>query len=288
MSDAVGFFLQIAFVGFLIWWFIRTRSRSGKMYIGNTVYDYELGDDLQAEWVLTTGQILKFKGIDIKLDKTLPHIYLDSHHDSRLSGPRFYISPKNKVSLEGDFDKYFQLYAVDNYKQLALSIITPDVMQVMMASSEYFDIEIKGTHLRLISQRNIYKRAKREAAILAAAQPVLEEIAHRLKSWNAKEISKVHDTQLNIVPEQTVKFGHRLIRLAWVICALTGMIFAGGWLVITAPSSQASSDYSVSVSTRVIGSIIWFLIPFGIVVGMEYLEDKQPKLYRAIIRMFRG
>ena len=286
MSDAAAFFAQIAVVGLIIWWFMRVRSRSGRLYIGKKVYEYEIGDDLQAEWVLTTGQILKFKGIDIKIDKTLPHIYLDSHFDSKMSGPRFYISPKQKVSLEGDFNKYFQLYASDGYKQLALSIITPDVMQTMINASQYFDIEIKGSHLRLISQRNIYKKAKREQAIIAAAQPVLEEIAHRLKSWNAAEIAKVHDTQLTIVPEQTMKVGRRLVRLAWVVCILVGIIFASGWLMSTAPSTEIAAQHQPSGTFRLIGALLWFALPFAIVVGMEYLERRQPKIYRAIIRTF--
>ncbi len=287
MSDAVGFFAQIAFVGLIIWWFMRVRSRSGQLYIGNKVYDYEIGDDLEAEWVLTTGQVLKFKGIDIKIDKPLPHIYLDSHFDSKMSGPRFYISPKQRVSLEGDFDKYFQLYASDGYEQLALSIITPDVMQTMIDSSQYFDIEIKGTHLRLISQRNIFKKTKREMAILAAAQPVLEEIAHRLRSWKATEVTRVHDTQLTIIPEQSIKFGRRLVRMAWVVCTIVGIIFAGGWLMSTASSSELADQYRPSGTFRMLGALIWFLIPFVIVIAMEYLENKQPKLYQAIIRTFR-
>lgn len=286
MNDVASFFVQLAAVGLLIWWLIRKRSRTGRLYVGNKTYDYRLGDDLPAEVTWSIGQVMKFKGIDIKLDKTMPHIYLDSHHDSKMSGPRFYISKEQRVSLEGNFDTYFYLYAADGYKQLALSIITPDVMQTLISSAHKFDVEIKGSHLRLISQRNVFKKSKREAALLEAAQTILEEVAHRLKSWRVDEIKNSQDAQLRVKPEQSIKFGRSSFRLAYLICIIIGLMFSATWLIMTSTAASPNGIAIVADSTKYIGLVVCFIFPFTVLFGLEFLSVKNPRLYRAIIRLF--
>lgn len=288
MFDYIYFGLCV--LGFIfVWrWLIRERVRSGRLSIGRKTYDYRLGDKLRSESDSVSDHLSIFKGIDIVLEKKMPHIYLDSHHDSKFVGPRFHISRKNKISLEGNFDSYFQLYAAENYEQLALSIITPDVMIALMGFSHRYDVEIKGHHLRLISQENVYKITKREAALLAAAQTVLEQVAHRQKSWRVHEITDVQETQLTVITERSVKVGRRAVRLAWFVCICIGAIFLAIWLLVTSGSFYADGVSPVSGRYRFAGVIGSLLSPFLLVFLLELWKKRSPRTYQEFMSYFHN
>lgn len=97
----------------------------------------------------------RFGYIRIKLPRRLPHMVLDSKANNHL-GNLFSNLPESfnknqKLSLEGDFDKYFTLYAPATYKRDALYIFTPDVMQAVIDDSSEFDMEVVGDDLYLYS-----------------------------------------------------------------------------------------------------------------------------------------
>ena len=52
------------------------------------------------------------------------------------------ISNSQRISLEGDFDKYFTLYAPKQYEIDVRYILTPDVMAALVDQSSLFDIEL--------------------------------------------------------------------------------------------------------------------------------------------------
>jgi hypothetical protein len=80
-----------------------------------------------------------------QLAKVLPHIILDGNKNDE----NFIRNTPNleHLKLEGDFDKYFSLYLTKGEEIDVLSIITPDVMQVLIDSEEKQDIEIAGSSL---------------------------------------------------------------------------------------------------------------------------------------------
>ncbi len=82
-----------------------------------------------------------------KLPRVLPNVFFDSKK-ARGRQFRFTFSGTQLHSLEGDFDNYFATYFPDDYTIDSMSFITPDVMQAMIAASEY-DIEIVGDTLYL-------------------------------------------------------------------------------------------------------------------------------------------
>ncbi len=94
-------------------------------------YTFSIGDNLQ-RFRSHYGLSPTFYGMTITLPKQFPHLYLDS---SKGGGRqmRYSISSSQRISLEGDFDKYFRLYAAHGAETLALSIITPDVMEALMS-----------------------------------------------------------------------------------------------------------------------------------------------------------
>lgn len=93
-------------------------GKSSRTY-GYTVFEIQFNTDLP-EIVLLTKDFLSFLNIDI-LPLTMG---------------------KKKLSLEGDFDKYFQLYVPKDLEIEVLEIFTPDVMAELIDKFRGFNIEI--------------------------------------------------------------------------------------------------------------------------------------------------
>ena len=87
--------------------------------------------------------------MQITLPRKLPHIVLDSKH-TRGKQMRFKFDSEQKISLEGNFDTYFDTYFPAHYEIDLLSIITPEVMEVLIQANQ-FDIEIYEGSLKLYS-----------------------------------------------------------------------------------------------------------------------------------------
>jgi hypothetical protein len=79
----------------------------------------------------------------IKLNRDLPNLLLISktrvHGDVKLPVKP---DPRQRLSLEGDFDKYFTLYCPAERQEDALFVITPDLMALLIDKATPFDVEI--------------------------------------------------------------------------------------------------------------------------------------------------
>ena len=83
--------------------------------------------------------------MEIILPRKLPHMVIDSVVEADESGSStlpIYFDKSQMINLEGDFSQYFKLYAPDNYGISALTILAPDVMQVLLRNTALCDIEI--------------------------------------------------------------------------------------------------------------------------------------------------
>jgi hypothetical protein len=84
----------------------------------------------------------------IPLQRELPNMVLDSKSNNyQLLGMEISNLPEtlNKdqvISLEGDFDKYYTLYAPKDYDADVRYVFTPDLMQALIRESDSIDIEI--------------------------------------------------------------------------------------------------------------------------------------------------
>ena len=92
----------------------------------------------------------------LHLDRTLPHMVLDSRANNGLFGgsnlPAAF--SKNQVlSLEGDFDEYFTLYCPREYERDALYVFTPDLMALLIDNAAPFDVEIVDDWMFVYSAR---------------------------------------------------------------------------------------------------------------------------------------
>jgi hypothetical protein len=197
-------------------YFTRHRYKVGVIRTKKGLLGYSMGNYLNSQY-----GIKSFHGIDILLDKPMMHLYLDSHKDSKHKGPTVYIEPRQRISLEGNFNKYFQLFAPNGQESLALSIISPDVMHTLQTHVEKYDLEIYYNHVRLISVEKVYGDPRREQDILAAAQQIIEDIMHRNATWNADRDS--HWAMLELRKDHMLKLGGRYYPRNLVYA--TGMVF---------------------------------------------------------------
>lgn len=81
----------------------------------------------------------------LQLERKLPHMVLDARgNNSALGGSSLPTSFRRdqRLSLEGDFDKYFTLYCPREYERDALYVFTPDLMALLIDESAAFDVEI--------------------------------------------------------------------------------------------------------------------------------------------------
>lgn len=81
--------------------------------------------------------------IAIKLDRRLPHMMLKSRLENRqsLALPADLVGEQT-LSLEGDFNSWFTLYAPQGYERDALYLFTPDLMALFIDEAAPFDAEI--------------------------------------------------------------------------------------------------------------------------------------------------
>jgi hypothetical protein len=95
--------------------------------------------------------------VAIKLDVPLPHIVLDALGNNGLFGasnlPAAF-DRDQRLSLEGDFDKYFTLSCPRGYERDALYLFTPDIMARFIDNAAALDVEIVDDWLFLYGKRD--------------------------------------------------------------------------------------------------------------------------------------
>jgi hypothetical protein len=85
-------------------------------------------------------------------DKSYPHLFLDGQQNGKWGA----YSGSQRLSLEGDFDKFFNLYVPSGKSVDALSILTPDVMQTLVTGGRPYDIEIQENLVFVVGKGSHY------------------------------------------------------------------------------------------------------------------------------------
>jgi len=92
----------------------------------------------------------EFAYIALYLGHALPHMMLDAKRNRESIA---LIKNDQVLSLEGDFDQHFTLYAPKGYERDALYIFTPDLMALLIDEANTFDVEIVGKWMMFHSSR---------------------------------------------------------------------------------------------------------------------------------------
>ncbi|MCS3443345.1 hypothetical protein [Microbacterium phyllosphaerae] len=94
--------------------------------------------------------------VAVKLDVPLPNIVLDALGNNTLGSTiAGAFSGDQRLSLEGDFDRYFSLYCPAGYEVDALYLFTPDVMARFIDHAAQLDVEIVDDWLFLYARREV-------------------------------------------------------------------------------------------------------------------------------------
>lgn len=94
--------------------------------------------------------------VAVKLDVPLPNIVLDALGNNTLGNTlALAFSRDQRLSLEGDFDRYFSLYCPAGYEADALYLFTPDVMARFIDHAAQLDVEIVDDWLFLYTRREV-------------------------------------------------------------------------------------------------------------------------------------
>ena len=100
----------------------------------------------------------KWGYVALRLDTPLPHIVLDAVGNNGLFGGSnlpVHFGTEQRLSLEGDFDRYFALYCPAGYERDALYLFTPDVMARFIDNAATLDVEIIDDWLFLYARRDL-------------------------------------------------------------------------------------------------------------------------------------
>ncbi len=117
----------------------------------------------------------------ISLEKSFPSIVLDSNKTLSLQH-----KTKQRISLEGNFDKYFSMY-IDLDKQVdALSIITPDIMLMLIKFGADYDIEISDKYAYIAIEKN-YHSASKVKSLITVAHIIKNELEHKQRTISSSE-----------------------------------------------------------------------------------------------------
>lgn len=95
-----------------------------------------------------------FGVIDVKLTRRLPHILLDARSNNSFGFTNLAtFGSSQHLTLEGNFNDYFNLYVPDGYERDALYFITPELMVLLIDLGAAFDVEIIDDHLYIYSNK---------------------------------------------------------------------------------------------------------------------------------------
>ncbi|WP_445443748.1 hypothetical protein [Clavibacter sp. km1a] len=117
--------------------------------------------------------------VAVTLPVPLPHLVLDAtandRHGSDLPAS---VRGAQRLSLEGDFDRSFRLYAPAEYERDALYLLTPDVMAALVDDARDFDVEMVDDTL-VFFRRELADYAEPEPWI--AVGRILDGVAARIR-----------------------------------------------------------------------------------------------------------
>jgi hypothetical protein len=173
--------------------------------------------------------------VALRLATPLPNIVLDAQKNNswgRAALP-VALSARQRLSLEGDFDRHFALYCPAGYEADALYLFTPDIMARFIDNAASFDIEIVDDYLFLYAQGEL---STLDPELWKQLLSTVEALSQRVRQW-----ARWRDERLDAggaawpegaaVPnyarrEGVASHGRRLARRAdwwWIIGALLAL-----------------------------------------------------------------
>jgi len=197
-----------------------TRSAGRFLDIGNFRYTTGSGKNQQTR---TWGFMA------LHLDRRLPHMLLDARANNVLgmSNLPTTFAKDQVLSLEGDFDRHFTLYAPRAYERDALYVFTPDLMALLIDEAGAFDVEVIDDWMFIFATTPF--RMGDPATMLRLLRIVDTVGAKTVDQTDYYADEKIGDRTVNLVAPQ----GARLRRGVPWVTILIGTVFMVIWLALT-------------------------------------------------------
>lgn len=117
--------------------------------------------------------------IAIRVDNLLPNIVLDAKgNDGPFGG--LSLDRNQRLSLEGDFDRFFTLYCPTGYETDALYLFTPDIMLRLMTQAAVLDVELVDNWIFFYANRSI---PSMDPAVWAWLFSLVHAMLTKLEQW---------------------------------------------------------------------------------------------------------
>lgn len=93
----------------------------------------------------------------VRLEGPLPHMLLDAKANNTFMGSNLPTSfdRDQRISLGGEFDRHFDLYAPSHYGQDAFYVFTPDLMAHLIDETHAFDVEFVDDWMFLYTRQDL-------------------------------------------------------------------------------------------------------------------------------------
>ena len=164
----------------------------------------------------------------LRLERKLPHMVLDARSNNSILGASSLPTSfrrDQRLSLEGDFDKYFTLYCPRQYERDALYVFTPDLMALLIDESESFDVEIVDDWMFVYS---VDPFALDDAKTVNRLFQIIDTVgAKTLRQTDRYADERIGDAAINLVAPQ----GQRLKQ--GVTAASVGIFILVAWVGFT-------------------------------------------------------
>lgn len=197
-------------------------------------YQYTVGSGKNSHTYLYTV-------MQLVLAKPLPSFIVDS---LRVAGSKNIPTGYEKVSLEGNFDKSFSLYIPAGASADVLSVISPDVMQTLIANNTMQDIESAGGSVWFI-QTGDTRGQQHLPQLFIAVHQLAQEFHHRVKTYKITNAAAHVATPPTAFGVQSIGFGastkgQKTVMTIFLVVFLTIFLSIFGFIFLTFITTTSS------------------------------------------------
>lgn len=190
------------------------------------LYNAEIGN-----YSFTTGsgkssKIHNYGYLMFEIPRNVPHMLLDAKDNNFMgmfSNLPTTFRNNQSLSLEGDFNNFFTLYAPKEYETDALYIFTPDVMRVVIENAKTYDIEIIDNKVYLYTAQHLNLTSKQ---VIAHAIDVISTLARQLYEQTDNYADEtISNRSLDSVAQQGKRLNKSHVKLAIQLIATVAFLY---------------------------------------------------------------
>lgn len=213
---------------------------------------------------------------ELTLPRLMPHMVIDSLVETGSYGAStlpIKFAGSQRIELEGDFSKYFSLYAPDNYGITALTVLAPDAMVALMDHASKCDIEIINNKLYFYWP-STPKTQKEYEEIFSTVDSVLDKTLDKLTTSDVfaqTSQATIHSTEQNE--------GVRLKKSRWTYSVQLGLIVSFVSLVLIGSMLVGQNPSETTVGITLLCLFLLVVGLFGAAIYISVRKYRRQKDY---------